>query len=220
MWDFLYKYFNPFTAWQGYNLYGGYIVTGKIDAKTVRGIAFELFKAEIREEEGSVKNSMGNHVAYIDKLGYATGGIGHLFSALDKVKFPKQYDTVRSGRDARGYNRPLTTYSKNSASVIPKATVDAWFIADTGTAFNAAVNQATELGKYNADMIRGLALVCFQHGTAWNTVHKTAWAAMKTGSKDGAIKAINALNKSLWAKQTPDRVASFTATIKRQYGVA
>lgn len=43
----------------------------------------------IRMDEGAVRNDTGNHMAYNDNKGHATGGVGHLLTDAEKELYPK-----------------------------------------------------------------------------------------------------------------------------------
>lgn len=127
------------------------------------------------------------NTVYRDSLGKPTVGIGHLVLAKDNLRVG---DTISNSRVEQLFNSDLTA------------------------AFNMAKKQAKELGRYNVEMIVTLTDVCFQSGLWWNTIHRTAWNALKKGDGQTAIKA---LQSSRWARQTPVRVAEFVTTIRNQF---
>lgn len=134
-----------------------------------------------------IKKEGRRNDVYRDSLGKLTVGIGHLVLPSDKLKL---------------------------GDVISNERVEQLFIQDLTAAFNMAKKQAKELGRYNPQMIVALTNVCFQSGLWWNLVHRRAWAALKKGDGQTASKI---LSSSLWAKQTPTRVADFIGVIQTQF---
>jgi GH24 family phage-related lysozyme (muramidase) len=124
---------------------------------------------------------------YRDKLGFLSVGIGHKILSSDGIR---------------------------EGSTITPEKVAALFKKDANAAIAAAKSQARELGKYNMDMIVALASVNFQLGTGWRTEFKNTWNLIKAGRTPAAIQN---LNSSLWARQTPNRVLAFTAALQRNY---
>lgn len=124
---------------------------------------------------------------YKDTRGFLTVGIGHLVTKKDNLKL---------------------------GQVITNAQVEKFFKADSDSAFKAAVSQAKELGKYNADMIVALTEVNFQLGPFWRSKFPNTWSLLKSGKKDAVIRN---LKNSAWNRQTPVRVQKFAEAIQRNY---
>ena len=124
---------------------------------------------------------------YLDSLGILTVGIGHKVLPADGLKLGQR---------------------------INNAQLEKFYDADATTAFNAALSQAKEIGKYNVDMIVALAEVNFQLGIYWRTKFPNTWSLLKSAKKDAAIKA---LLTSKWYRQTPNRVIAFTQAINRNF---
>ena len=132
---------------------------------------------------------------YSDTLGYLTGGVGHLLTEAEQKMYPKG--------------------SKVTGSVI-----DEWLGEDSSKAYNAAINQASELKYQSQSMVEALASVNFQLGTGWRRKFPSAWKALKSGNYDEAIDQViyqnpkNKSKKSAWSTQTPTRVNDFVNAIK------
>lgn len=124
---------------------------------------------------------------YKDTLGNPTVGYGHLVKSSDGLKV---------------------------GDTITQEQADAFLIKDYEKAFNAAIAQATELNKINAEFIAALASVNYQLGTGWRSKFPNTWGMLKAGDAAGAIQNLKA---SKWNKQTPVRVASFIGAIQNTY---
>lgn len=133
--------------------------------------------------------------AYLDSLGKLTVGIGHRVLPSDNIKL---------------------------GQTITDARVQELFAADSVRAFQAAVKQAKELGKYNVEMIARLTSVNFQLGTGWTSIFPNTWSLIKSGKIAQAVKNLNTpkYEKGVpvnWAAQTPNRVAAFVSTLQSQF---
>lgn len=124
---------------------------------------------------------------YLDHLGFPTVGIGHKVLASDGLRV---------------------------GDVITEQKIDDLFEVDIQKAFVAARQQAIELGKYTPSFLSALVEVNFQLGTNWKTKFANTYNLLKTGN---AQQAIRNLQQSLWAQQTPKRVANFVGAIKEAY---
>lgn len=116
---------------------------------------------------------------YLDSLGNPTVGIGHLVKPEDNLKV---------------------------GDVISDEQVDALFSQDIGIAIDAAMQQAKEVGQYEEDFVIALTQVNFQLGINWPNEWPNTYNKLKSGDWDGVI---NAVETSLWAKQTPARTEEF-----------
>lgn len=128
------------------------------------------------------------NTAYIDTEGYLTGGVGHKITAAD-------------GKWKVGDH-------------ISDAKLSAWFSKDLSGSFAAAKAQAILLRKYTPAFIAALVSVNFQLGTGWRSKFPNTWAALVRGDYRDAI---NRINQSEWARQTPVRVADFVGSIRTAY---
>lgn len=126
------------------------------------------------------------NTVYKDSLGKLTVGVGHLVLPEDGLKLG---DTI-SDEQVQGF--------------LEKDAQGAW---------NAALQQADELGVTDPKMVEALASVNYQLGTNWNKEFKNTWAAMKDGDWD---KAATNVEQSLWNNQTPVRVDDFQAALRSQ----
>jgi len=124
---------------------------------------------------------------YKDSLGKLTVGVGHLVLPADNLTLGQRI----SDRD-----------------------IEYFFSRDIEKSFVAARVQAMELNKYSSEMIAALISVNFQLGTNWRNKFPNTWLAIKGGSIGDATLR---LKRSLWNKQTPNRVASFISTLKKEY---
>ena len=132
---------------------------------------------------------------YLDSLGKLTGGTGHLLSEEEAKMYPE-------------------------GSLVEQAKREAWLSKDSSKAYNAAINQASELKYQSQSMVEALASVNFQLGTGWRRKFPSAWKALKSGNYDEAIDQVIYQNpkdkskKSAWSVQTPTRVNDFVNAIK------
>jgi lysozyme len=124
------------------------------------------------------------NTVYRDSLGKPTVGIGHLVLPADNLQVGDQ---------------------------ITDARVSAFFQADGAAALAAARTQAAQAGITSSDFIPYLASVNFQLGTRWTSTFPNTWAMIVNGDYDAAA---DALNGTLWAKQTPVRVQDFQGALR------
>ncbi|HSV02507.1 MAG TPA: hypothetical protein VLI41_04815 [Phenylobacterium sp.] len=122
---------------------------------------------------------------YADSRGLATVGIGHLVRPEDGLAI---------------------------GEAISQAQVDSLFAADGGRALAAAEAQARAAGIADAAFVVRLAAVNFQLGTGWTAAFPNTWRLIL--ARDYAAAA-DELAGSLWARQTPRRVAAFQAALRR-----
>ncbi len=124
---------------------------------------------------------------YKDSLGKPTGGLGHLLKSDELANFPV-------------------------GSQLSTGQVMAWAQQDVGAAWNAAQDQAEQLGVSDHDFVVALGSMCFQNGLYWNSVHKRTWALMKEHKWEAA--AVEAADSD-WAKQTPTRLHDFQSALRK-----
>lgn len=134
-----------------------------------------------------VRSEGDRNTVYKDSLGKLTVGIGHLVTSADNLK----------------YGDTITDKRKNEL-----------FEADTKKAFNAALAQAEELGKYTPEFIAALTEVNFQLGTNWPSVFYETYPKLKNGDWQTAV---NNLLSSKWNSQTPTRVSNFVGAIRQAF---
>jgi len=108
----------------------------------------------------------------------------------------------------------LTGDGLKVGDTITQDQADALLVKDYDRAFKAAVEQATELNKINAEFIGALASVNYQLGTGWSKKFPNTWAMLKAGD---AASAIQNLKVSKWNEQTPVRVTAFIGAIQNTY---
>ncbi len=121
---------------------------------------------------------------YKDSLGKPTVGVGHLVLPGDNLKV---------------------------GDVISEARVQEFLDKDARGAWNAAQSQAAEAGITDTCFIIALASVNFQLGTGWTKKFPSTWNMIKSGQY---LQAANALNGTLWQKQTPVRVQDFQKALR------
>lgn len=126
-------------------------------------------------------------IVYRDTQGHLTVGIGHLVLPEDNLGFGDRITPERR---------------------------DEFFKRDVDKAFNAALSQARELGRYTPEFIAALTEVNFQLGTGWYIEFSNTYAYLRTGNWR---QAINNLLASKWNRQTPTRVANFINAIEQAY---
>lgn len=122
---------------------------------------------------------------YLDSLGKATVGIGHLVLPGDSLKVGDLIDDAR---------------------------VDALFKQDGGAAIRAARAQAKEAAITDSAFIPCLASVNFQLGTKWTATFPKTWKMIVDGRYEDAAKA---LEGTVWATQTPVRVRDFQDALRK-----
>lgn len=127
------------------------------------------------------------NIVYKDTEGYLTVGIGHKVLSTDGLKLGDKISDEK---------------------------VESLFKKDMDTAFAAALSQARDLGRYTPEFIAALTSVNFQLGTNWPAVFYNTYPLLKGGNWR---EAINNLNMSKWAAQTPVRVADFTNAIRTEF---
>tara|TARA_R100000781_G_C4035232_1_gene111995 strand:+ start:82 stop:735 length:654 start_codon:yes stop_codon:yes gene_type:complete len=135
--------------------------------------------------------------SYLDSLGKLTGGVGHLLLEDEKKIYPK-------------------------GTKIPKDVRERWMAKDSIKAWDAAVEQASDLGvSEHGQFIEALGSVNFQMGTNWMKKFPSAYKALKSGDFKEAIDQLEWVNPrkkekgaSNWKKQTPVRVKDFVEAIK------
>lgn len=122
---------------------------------------------------------------YLDSLGKATVGIGHLVLPGDNL---------------------------NVGDRVADAQVDALFRQDGAAAMKAARAQAQEAGITDSAFIPYLASVNFQLGTEWTATFPRTWRMIVDGHYEDAAKA---LDGTIWARQTPVRVQDFQQALRK-----
>lgn len=125
------------------------------------------------------------NVVYCDSLGKPTVGIGHLVLPADKLKVGDR---------------------------ISDQQVKAFFATDGAGALTAARSQAMEAGISDPEFIPYLASVNFQLGIHWTSTFPDTWRMIVRGQYGAAA---NALDGTIWAKQTPVRVRDFQGALRR-----
>jgi GH24 family phage-related lysozyme (muramidase) len=122
---------------------------------------------------------------YADSLGKPTVGIGHLVRPEDNLEIG---DTITDEQ------------------------VDAFFKKDGAAALAAARSQANQAGITDSPFIPYLASVNFQLGTKWTATFPHTWKMIVDGEYENAAQA---LNGTIWQKQTPVRVKDFQDALRR-----
>jgi GH24 family phage-related lysozyme (muramidase) len=122
---------------------------------------------------------------YADSLGKPTVGIGHLVRPEDNLEIG---DTITDEQ------------------------VDAFFKKDGAAAMAAARSQASAAAITDSAFIPYLASVNFQLGTKWTATFPHTWKMIMDGEYENAAQA---LNGTIWAKQTPVRVKDFQDALRR-----
>lgn len=161
---------------------------------------FNMFK---RKEDNFMKK-LFEHIklregykqsVYLDILGKATCGIGHLLTKQEKEKYPVK-------------------------SLVPKAVIDNWFKNDIKTAIDASNVQMKSLKLIDEDFKIALISVNYQLGTSWHKKFPATWKLLKAKHYDDAIKELlyknpPEMDPSTWKEQTPVRVEDFVEAIEK-----
>jgi len=142
------------------------------------------------QEEAAFENLMAlregrRTTVYRDSLQKLTVGIGHLVLDEDDLK---EGDTISDKQ------------------------VDTFFRKDSAAAMAAARSQASEAGITDSTFIPYLASVNFQLGTHWTATFPHTWKMIVDGDYESAAQA---LDGTVWAKQTPVRVKDFQDALRR-----
>ena len=157
----------------------------------------------LNEEEGFLD------VIYLDSLGKATGGTGHLLTEKDLNNY--SIDRYKDMNTKYG-TRKVAVDKQGNPIKLSKETTNSWFENDIATAMNAASEQAKELGIDSEDFEIALTDVNFQLGTGWKNKFPSAYKALQDGNYEEAIRQINTNSKgepSAWKTQTKNRVENF-----------
>ncbi len=123
---------------------------------------------------------------YKDTLGYNTVGVGHLVKPEDGL---------------------------SEGDCISDAQVDAFLQSDAQWAWEAAQQQAAEAGVNDPCFVIALGSVNYQLGAGWRKKFPSTWNMIKNGQY---CEAANALEGTLWNRQTPVRVDDFQAALREQ----
>lgn len=126
-----------------------------------------------------------DNTVYLDTKGILTVGIGHRVLPEDHLK---------------------------KGDVISDEFVDAYFRKDSAGALHAALLQMQEAGITDQHFIPYLTSVCFQLGNAWTKNFLATWDLICVGEYEAAAAR---LSTTLWAHQTPVRVADFQGALRR-----
>lgn len=132
---------------------------------------------------------------YLDILGKATCGIGHLLTKEELKKYPVK-------------------------SLVPKRVIDDWFAQDIKTAIDSATKQIKTLKLIDEDFKIALVSVNYQLGASWHKKFPMTWKLLKAKHYDDAIKELlyknpPEMDPSTWKEQTPVRVEDFVEAIER-----
>ena len=161
----------------------------------------------LNEEEGFLD------VIYLDSLGKATGGTGHLLTEKDLNNY--SIDRYKDMNTKYG-TRKVAVDKQGNPIKLSKETTNSWFENDIATAMSAASEQAKELGIDSEDFEIALTDVNFQLGTGWKNKFPSAYKALQDGNYEEAVKQINTNNQggpSAWKTQTENRVKNFSDAI-------
>ena len=145
--------------------------------------------SSIIDSEGSVLDSSGNHVAYKDHLGNWTIGYG---------------TTHIDGRPVQ----PGDTISEAEAQSELQTDID--------TAVNAASRNVGNYDSLSPDLQNALAEQAYQLGGGGQAQFRKMIDAIERGDYDAAILEAQ---DSLWANQTPARVAELVAALEAEAGL-
>jgi GH24 family phage-related lysozyme (muramidase) len=122
---------------------------------------------------------------YLDSLGKPTAGIGHLVLPTDHLSV---------------------------GDVLTEAQIDTFLLQDSAPACRAALTQALEADILDFVFLPYLASVNFQLGTGWTRKFPQTWGMIVAGAYEQAAQA---LDGTLWARQTPVRVQDFQEALRR-----
>jgi len=149
---------------------------------------FKNFTEHLRLREGYREE------VYLDTLGKATCGTGHLLSPEENTQYAVG-DTIDTD------------------------VLDRWLEEDADLAWNAAAQQLQDLNIEKPEFIVALGSVNFQLGTQWMNKFPSAYQALLNKDYTEAIKQISTGSgkdgQSRWMEQTPIRVKDFIEAIDK-----
>ncbi|PJB70655.1 MAG: hypothetical protein CO093_07225 [Alphaproteobacteria bacterium CG_4_9_14_3_um_filter_47_13] len=124
---------------------------------------------------------------YRDSLGFPTVGVGHLVLPADGLSV---------------------------GDCISDAQVDAFLQADAAKAWSAANSQASSVaGGSSPCFAVALGAVNYQLGTGWTSKFPNTWSLIQS---EQYCEAANALEGTLWNRQTPVRVDDFQVALREE----
>lgn len=124
---------------------------------------------------------------YLDSLGKATAGLGHLLLTCELHIYPL-------------------------SSIVPNDVLNEWIEEDTTACYIAGMNQARQIGISDQSLINALSVVSFQLGSMWHKNFPRCWQCLLNHDWIGVIAQ---LEGTPWQKETPVRVADFTGVLQR-----
>ena len=149
---------------------------------------FKNFTEHLRLREGYREE------VYLDTLGKATCGTGHLLSPAENAQYAV-------------------------GDTIDTAVLDRWLEEDSEKAWNAAAQQLQDLNIEKPEFIVALGSVNFQLGTQWMNKFPSAYKALQNKDYDEAIRQVSTGSgkdgQSKWKEQTPVRVEDFIEAIDK-----
>ena len=149
---------------------------------------FKNFTEHLRLREGYREE------VYLDTLGKATCGTGHLLSPAENAQYAV-------------------------GDTIDTAVLDRWLEEDSEKAWNAAAQQLQDLNIEKPEFIIALGSVNFQLGTQWMNKFPSAYKALQNKDYDEAIRQVSTGSgkdgQSRWMEQTPVRVKDFIEAIDK-----
>ena len=149
---------------------------------------FKNFTEHLRLREGYREE------VYLDTLGKATCGTGHLLSPEENAQYAV-------------------------GDTIDTAVLDRWLEEDSEKAWNAAAQQLQDLNIEKPEFIVALGSVNFQLGTQWMNKFPSAYKALQNKDYDEAIRQVSTGSgkdgQSRWMEQTPVRVKDFIEAIDK-----
>lgn len=124
---------------------------------------------------------------YKDSLGYPTAGIGHLLTGADKRRYAV-------------------------GDPVPAALVDSWFEQDVKRFIDLTLRHIEQLGilKGYPEFVVALCSANFQLGN-FKAAFPNTFNRIKAGNIDAAVQAVQ---RSLWARQTPTRTKDFVMGLR------
>lgn len=142
-------------------------------------------RGQLEVDEGTKKNSSGQHISYNDTEGYLTGGIGHLMTEEEKALYPE-------------------------GTVIPEDVVNKWFEED----LQEAVDDADDFlgdGEYPDEVKQIVTNMAFNLGPNRLKKFKKFKKALADGDWDAAA---DEMVDSKWYGQVKDRSKRLVARMR------
>ena len=160
------------------------VIGGEEQAFPLKARVKDPEASQILKDEGAVRNARKEHVAYLDTLDKATGGVGHLLTAAERKKYP-------------------------TGTPIPQAVVDEWLATDLATADKDVTAIFGDIKNPEATQV--LKNMAFNLGRTRLNKFTNLKKSVKDGN---FAQAAEDMKDSVWFKQTGNRSKRLVARMR------